>query len=69
MLPVKWGKKIFSKVPTEAPNIAPIKSVGANMPPGVPLENDIVVARIFSRASTRRNFQVNCPCAAWSMTS
>ncbi len=48
------GKKIFSKVPMEAPSIAPIKSVGANMPPGVPLEKESVVARILSNASDQQ---------------
>jgi hypothetical protein len=64
----KLGKKILSKVPIEAPSIAPINKVGANIPPGVPLEKEIVVATIFSRASASRNFQVNSPCMAWSIT-
>src|SRR5271170_7415475 len=64
----KLGKKIFSNVPIDAPSMAPIKRVGANIPPGVPLEKEMVVATILSRARARRNFQVNWPCMAWSIT-
>jgi hypothetical protein len=62
------GKKCFSKEPTAAPSMAPMKRVGANMPPGVPLENERVVAMILKRASSSRILKANWPCMAWSMT-
>jgi hypothetical protein len=39
------------------------------MPPGVPLENESVVASILNATMAPRNCQVNWPCSAWFMTS
>ena len=64
----KAGKEYLLEGSDQAPSIAPIKRVGANIPPGVPLEKEIVVATMLSNAKARRNFQVNWPCMAWSMT-
>ena len=66
-VPVRLGKKWCSIAPMPPPNMAPMKRVGANMPPGVPLRKEIPVARIFTKARMRRSFQANWPWSAWSI--
>ena len=44
--------------------MAPMKSVGANIPPGVPLEKENVVAISFRKTRASKTCQTNCPCKA-----
>ena len=45
-------------------SMAPMKRVGANMPPGVPLEKERVVAMILKTARRMRILKANWPCMA-----
>ncbi len=57
--PVICGATRRSTPQTAPPSIAPMNSVGANRPPGVPLTNDAVVATTFrthSAASIRHPY-------------